>query len=164
MGSNMRIQVINGPNMNMLGVREPEIYGSLTLEEINRRLLRAGEALGLSLEFFQSNHEGAIIVKIHACLGNADGIVINPGAYTHYSVAIRDAVAAVGIPTVEVHLSDINSREEFRKLSVIKDVCALQISGKGVGSYTEALEFLAKSGEAGSDLKRDKSETQEGRQ
>lgn len=139
----MRIQVINGPNMNMLGVREPEIYGSLTLEEINRQLLQKGVELGLELDFFQSNHEGAIIDKIQECYGKADGIVINPGAYTHYSIAIRDALAAVGIPTVEVHLSDINSREDFRKISVIKSVCIKQIWGKGIKSYTEALEFLA---------------------
>ena len=140
----MKIQVINGPNMNMLGVREPEIYGSLTLEEINRQLKKKGEELGISLEFYQSNHEGDIIDKIQECYGTADGIIINPGAYTHYSIAIRDAIAAVGLPAVEVHLSDINSREDFRKISVIKSVCLKQIWGKGVDSYTEALEFLAK--------------------
>ncbi len=139
----MKIQVINGPNMNMLGIREPEIYGSLTLDEINRQLLAKGGELGIDLDFFQSNHEGSIIDKIQECYGKADGIVINPGAYTHYSIAIRDALAAVGIPTVEVHLSDINSREDFRKISVIKSVCIKQIWGKGVHSYTEALEFLA---------------------
>lgn len=139
----MKIQVINGPNLNMLGVREPEIYGSLTLDEINRQLLQKGGELGLELDFFQSNHEGAIIDIIQECYGKADGIVINPGAYTHYSIAIRDAIAAVGIPTVEVHLSDINSREDFRKISVIKNVCIKQIWGKGINSYTEALEALA---------------------
>ena len=142
-GMEMKIQVINGPNMNMLGIREPEIYGALTLEEINRQLLKKGGELGLDLGFFQSNHEGAIIDKIQECYGKADGIVINPGAYTHYSIAIRDALAAVGVPTVEVHLSDINSREDFRKISVIKSVCIKQIWGKGVNSYTEALEFLS---------------------
>jgi 3-dehydroquinate dehydratase-2 len=140
----VKIQVINGPNLNMLGIREPEIYGTLTLEEINRQVLRRGAELGFDIEFFQSNHEGAIIDKIQECYGNTDGIVINPGAYTHYSIAIRDALAAVGIPTVEVHLSDINSREDFRKISVIKNVCVKQIWGKGVQSYTEALEVLAK--------------------
>lgn len=138
----MKIQVINGPNMNMLGIREPEIYGSLTLEEINRQLKLKGEELGIYLEFYQSNHEGDIIDKIQDCYGKADGIVINPAAFTHYSIAIRDAIAAVGLPTVEVHLSDINSREDFRKISVIKNVCQKQIWGKGVLSYTEALEFL----------------------
>lgn len=140
----MKIQVINGPNLNMLGIREPEIYGSLTLEEINRQVRRKGEELGFQLDFYQSNHEGDIIDKIQECYGKADGIVINPGAYTHYSIAIRDALAAVGIPAVEVHLSDINSREDFRKISVIKNVCIKQIWGKGVHSYTEALEFLSK--------------------
>jgi len=140
----MKIEVINGPNLNMLGIREPEIYGSLTLAEINQRLIRKGEELGIALDFFQSNHEGAIIDKIQECYGSIDGIVINPGAYTHYSIAIRDAIAAVGIPAVEVHLSDINSREDFRKISVIKSVCIKQIWGKGIDSYTEALEYLAK--------------------
>jgi len=140
----MKIQVINGPNMNMLGIREPEIYGTLTLEEINRQLMKKGEELGISLDFYQSNHEGAIIDKIQDCYGKVDGIVINPGAYTHYSIAIRDAIAAVGIPTVEVHLSDINTREDFRKISVIKNVCMKQIWGKGIHSYSEALEFFDK--------------------
>lgn len=139
----MKIQVINGPNMNMLGIREPEIYGSLTLEEINRQLKLKGEELGVFLEFYQSNHEGDIIDKIQDCYGKVDGIVINPAAFTHYSIAIRDAIAAAGLPAVEVHLSDINSREDFRKISVIKNVCQKQIWGKGILSYTEALEFLA---------------------
>lgn len=138
----MKIQVINGPNLNMLGIREPEIYGTLTLNEINRELELRGEAMDVQLDFFQSNHEGDIIDKIQECYGKVDGLVINPGAYTHYSIAIRDAIAAVGIPTVEVHLSDINSREDFRKISVIKNVCAKQIWGKGINSYTEALEYL----------------------
>lgn len=143
----MKIQVINGPNLNMLGIREPEIYGSLTLDEINRQLVQKGKELSLDLEFYQSNHEGDIIDKIQECYGKTDGIVINPGAYTHYSIAIRDAIAAVGIPTVEVHLSDINSREDFRKISVIKSVCIRQIWGKGVYSYIDALEYLAKKSE-----------------
>ena len=140
----MKIQVINGPNLNMLGIREPEIYGTLTLEEINRQLLSAAEHMDQTLEFYQSNHEGDLIDKIQECYSKVDGIIINPGAYTHYSIAIRDAIAAVGIPTVEVHLSDINTREDFRKISVIKSVCVKQIWGKGVHSYIEALEFLSK--------------------
>ncbi len=140
----MKIQVINGPNMNMLGIREPEIYGTLTLAEMNRQLAEKGAELGISLDFYQSNHEGDLIDKIQDCYGKVDGIVINPGAYTHYSIAIRDAIAAVGIPTVEVHLSDINSREDFRKISVIKNVCVKQIWGKGVQSYTEALEYITR--------------------
>ena len=138
----MKILVINGPNLNMLGVREPEIYGSLTLEEINLQLLEKGKDLGVELDFYQSNHEGCLIDKIQECYGTVSCIVINPGAYTHYSIAIHDAIASVGIPTVEVHLSDINSREDFRKISVIKNVCVKQIWGKGVHSYLEALEFL----------------------
>ncbi len=140
----MKIQVINGPNLNMLGVREPDVYGSITLDEINHELKRRGEEQGIDLEFFQSNHEGDIIDKIQDCYGKMNGLVINPGAYTHYSIAIRDAIAAVGIPTIEVHLSDINSREDFRKISVIKSVCLKQIWGKGIHSYTEALEYLVK--------------------
>lgn len=140
----MKIQIINGPNLNMLGIREPEIYGTLTLDEINNKVLEFGRNLDLELLFFQSNHEGAIIDKIQECLGKVDGIVINPGAYTHYSIAIRDAIAAVGIPTIEVHLSDINSREDFRKISVMKSVCIKQIWGKGVNSYIEAIEYLIK--------------------
>ncbi|MDF2999997.1 MAG: 3-dehydroquinate dehydratase, type [Bacillota bacterium] len=138
----MKILVINGPNLNMLGVREPEIYGTLTLNEINHQLLEKGKELGVELDFFQSNHEGSIIDKIQESYGIVKGMVINPGAYTHYSIAIRDAIAAVGIPAVEVHLSDINSREDFRKISVIKSVCVKQIWGKGLHSYLEALEFL----------------------
>jgi 3-dehydroquinate dehydratase-2 len=126
----------------MLGVREPEIYGTLTLNEINHQLLEKGKELGVELDFFQSNHEGSIIDKIQESYGIVKGMVINPGAYTHYSIAIRDAIAAVGIPAVEVHLSDINSREDFRKISVIKSVCVKQIWGKGLHSYLEALEFL----------------------
>lgn len=138
----MKIQVINGPNLNMLGVREPDFYGKKTLEEINEILKKAGAERHMSLNFFQSNHEGAIIDKIQECYDKADGIVINPGAFTHYSIAIRDAISAVGIPAVEVHLSDINSREDFRKISVIKDVCIGQFSGKGIYSYIDALTCL----------------------
>jgi 3-dehydroquinate dehydratase-2 len=138
----MKIQVINGPNLNMLGIREPDIYGTLTLNEINESIALKGKEIGINLNFFQSNHEGDIIDKIHDCYGKMDGIVINPGAFTHYSIAIRDAIASVGIPTVEVHLSDINSREDFRKISVIKSVCVKQIWGKGIASYIEAIEFL----------------------
>lgn len=145
----MKIQVINGPNLNMLGIREPHIYGSLTLEEINDRISKRAEELQVEVAFFQSNHEGEIIEKIHQCYGQVQGIIINPAAYTHYSIAIRDAIATVGIKTIEVHLSDISQREDFRKISVIKDVCHDQISGKGLHSYIEALETMAQ--EAGLD-------------
>jgi len=143
MSAMIKIQVINGPNLNLLGIREPDIYGTLTLKEINAMLRKKGDELNMHLDFFQSNHEGDIIDKIQDCYGKMDGIVINPGAYTHYSIAIRDAIAAVGIIAVEVHLSDINSREDFRKISVIKSVCVKQIWGKGADSYTEALEVIA---------------------
>lgn len=140
----VKIQVINGPNLNMLGIREPEIYGKMTLESINDYLNEAALALKIELSFFQSNHEGAIVDKIQECYGKMDGILINPGAYTHYSIAIRDAIASVNIPCVEVHLSDINEREEFRKTSVIKDVCKGQIAGLGRDSYIEGLKLLVK--------------------
>lgn len=138
----IKIQVINGPNLNMLGIREPGIYGALTLGQINEKIEEEAKSYGIQVSFFQSNHEGLIIDKIQECFENTHGIVINPGAYTHYSIAIRDALASVSIPTVEVHLSDIESREDFRKISVIRDVCITQISGKGLGSYLEGLKIL----------------------
>jgi len=138
----MKILVINGPNLNMLGIREPEIYGKMTLDQLNEKVDEAGKALLLDIEFFQSNHEGAIIDKIQAAYGKMDGIIINPGAYSHYSYAIRDALKSVDIKTVEVHLSDISNREYFRKTSVIEEVVAKQISGKGINSYIEALHYL----------------------
>ena len=137
----MKILVINGPNLNMLGVREPEIYGTLTLAEIEKGLL-VDAPEGVELEFFQSNHEGAIVDKIQTTLGKADGILINPAAYTHTSIAIADAIAAVALPTVEVHLSDIESREEFRKHSFIAPKCIAQIAGLGADSYKVGLKAL----------------------
>jgi 3-dehydroquinate dehydratase-2 len=138
-----KILVIHGPNLNLLGAREPEIYGALTLDKINAMLENLGEELGLAVETFQSNHEGAIIDKIHAVIEQADGILINPGAYTHYSLAIRDAVAAVPVPVVEVHLSNVHAREEFRRHSVIAPVAAGQITGFGADSYLLGLRALA---------------------
>ena len=138
----MKILIINGPNLNMLGIREPEIYGSITLEQMNEKLAAEGKLLELELDFFQSNHEGAIIDKIQEAYGLIDGMIINPGAYSHYSYAIRDAIKSVDIKTVEVHLSDIANREYFRKTSVIEDVVEKQISGKGINSYIEALQYL----------------------
>lgn len=138
----MKIQIIHGPNLNMLGIREKNIYGTISLDSINGLLAQAAEKLEVEISIFQSNHEGLIIDKIHECYNQYDGLVINPGAYTHYSYAIRDAVAAVNIPTVEVHLSNIEEREDFRKVSVIKDVCVKQIAGKGYLSYIEGLEEL----------------------
>ena len=141
----MNILIINGPNLNLLGKREPEIYGYETLEDINKMIDMEASKSDVNIDFFQSNHEGAIIDRIHEAMGVIDAIIINPGAYTHYSYAIRDAISSVNIPTIEVHLSDIHSREEFRKVSVIKDVCVKQISGLGPKGYINALNDLAES-------------------
>ena len=138
----MNVLVINGPNLNLLGRRDPAIYGSETLDEIMTDLGRFLTEKGCEAEFFQSNHEGAIIDRIHAAIGTADGIIVNAGAYTHYSYAIRDAIEAVGIPTVEVHLSDIHSREPFRAVSVIEPVCIAQVSALGRQSYFVGAEIL----------------------
>lgn len=140
----MKIQVIHGPNLNMLGVREVGVYGSVTLEEVNQKIKDEAEKLGIQADTFQSNYEGAIIDKIHSCYNCYDGIIINPGAFTHYSYAIRDAIASVNIPTIEVHLSNIEERESFRKISVTREVCISQIMGKGYKSYLEALGKMEK--------------------
>jgi len=139
-----RILVIHGPNLNLLGKREPEIYGSLTLEEINHMLKDAADKAAVAVDIFQSNHEGAIVDAIQAAMGSFGAIVINPGAYTHTSVAIRDAIAAVGVPTVEVHLSNIYKREEFRHHSYISGVAVGQIAGFGVDSYLLGLRAAIK--------------------
>lgn len=138
----MRILVIHGPNLNLLGRREPEIYGTLTLDDINHRLLEFCASAGCELRTFQSNHEGAIVDAIQGASGWADGLVINAAAYTHYSIAIRDAIAGIGLPTVEVHLSNIHAREPFRHNSVIAPVCIGQIAGFGWQSYRLAVEAL----------------------
>lgn len=131
--------VINGPNLNLLGNRENNIYGDSTLEDINELLRQEATPMGVELDFLQSNHEGVIIDRIHEAKGLYDVIIMNPGAFTHYSIAIRDAVSAVKVPTIEVHLSNIHAREEFRHHSVIAPVCRGQISGFGADSYLVAL-------------------------
>jgi 3-dehydroquinate dehydratase-2 len=139
----MRVLLIHGPNLNLLGTREPEVYGELTLAELEDRCRTWAEAAGIVLATFQSNHEGVLIDRLHDCLGTQDGIVINPGALTHYSYALHDAVTAVALPTVEVHLSDISAREAWRAESVISPACIATISGRGAEGYREALGVLA---------------------
>tara|TARA_B100001964_G_C14171664_1_gene571768 strand:- start:608 stop:1027 length:420 start_codon:yes stop_codon:yes gene_type:complete len=138
----MNILVINGPNLNLLGTREPDIYGHETLEELMMWLENCPEAIDHEFKFYQSNHEGEIIDILHDERHWAQGILINAGAYAHYSYAIRDAIAAISIPAVEVHLSDINQREDFRKKSVLKSVCISSVKGLGKNSYLEALNIL----------------------
>ena len=138
----MKIMVINGPNLNMLGIREPGIYGSENYESLCDMIRTHAEKKGIDVELFQSNSEGAIIDKIHSAYGEKDGIVINPAGYTHTSVAILDALKAVNIPTVEVHISDINSREEFRKVSITGNAAKKIIAGHGFAGYIEAIDFL----------------------
>ena len=139
----MKIVVINGPNLNLLGLREPDIYGKRTYVDLLQMMRAEAEKLHVSVEFVQSNHEGALVDAIQAAYGTADGIVINPGAYTHTSVALLDAVKAVGVPTVEVHISDPDTREEFRKVSYIRAACVASIKGHGLEGYLEALRLLA---------------------
>ncbi|MCX7796416.1 MAG: type II 3-dehydroquinate dehydratase [bacterium] len=138
----LKVLVINGPNLNRLGLREPDIYGRFTLVDLEEILRKEGEVLGLDLDFFQSNSEGAIVDVIQQAKGKYDGIIINPGAYTHYSIAIRDAIAGEGIPTVEIHISNIYKREEFRHHSFIAPVAIGQITGFGIYGYILALYGL----------------------
>lgn len=138
----MKILVINGPNLNMLGIREPDIYGKKTYDDLLLYIKEEADRLGVAVEFYQSNHEGDIVDKIQSAYGNTDGIVINPAAYTHTSIAIPDALKAVGIPTVEVHISDINSREAFRRISYVSPVALKTIAGKGFEGYILAINEL----------------------
>ena len=139
----MNILVINGPNLNMLGIREPDIYGRVTYASLCEKIKAYCEDNNIAVELYQSNHEGDLVDAIQGAYGKMDGIVINPGGYTHTSVAILDAVKAVSIPTVEVHISDVDSREPFRQTSYIRAACAKTISGHGIDGYTEAIAFLA---------------------
>ena len=143
----MKLLIINGPNLNLLGLREPAIYGSQNYATLCENLQKWAKELGHEIELFQSNHEGVIVDKIQAAYGNFDGIVINPAAYTHTSVAILDALKAVAIPTVEVHLSDISQREAFRQFSFVSLVAKKTICGKGFDGYREAMEWFAEGGQ-----------------
>ena len=137
-----RIEVMHGVNLDQLGRRDPAHYGSLTLEQLEVRIANAGAELGLETRFFQTNHEGNFVERLHRLEGLADGIVLNPGAWTHYSYAIRDALELTGLPAVEIHLSDVGAREEWRRVSVIRELCVASVSGKGPAGYREALERL----------------------
>lgn len=139
-----KILIINGPNLNLLGTREPEIYGKTTLKDIETELKNKAEKLNVEIECFQSNHEGEIVDKICGAKGTFDAVIINPAAYTHTSVAIRDAFAAVDIPAIEVHISNVYSREEFRHNSLIAPVVVGQIAGLGIQGYLLALEYFSK--------------------
>ena len=140
-----RILVINGPNMNLLGIRNPEIYGNTDYVDLENMITAEAETLGVTVSFFQSNHEGDLVDAIQqAYFDKVDGILINPGAYTHTSIALLDAVKSVGIPTVEVHISDPDTREEFRHVSYIRQACIAAVKGHGLEGYLEALRLLAK--------------------
>ena len=138
----MKLLVINGPNINMLGIREPEVYGTQTYDDLCRLVTAYAARRGIDVEIFQSNHEGDLVDKIQAAYGVADGIVLNPAAYTHTSIAILDAVKAVGIPTVEVHLSDLSHREPFRQVSYVRTACCKAIIDHGIDGYLEAMDYL----------------------
>jgi 3-dehydroquinate dehydratase-2 len=137
------VLVLNGPNLNLLGLREPGVYGSTTMEDINNRMIELGKELGIEVRCYQSNHEGALIDALHDARNWAGGVVFNPGGYTHTSVALRDAISAIKIPVIEVHISNVHAREEFRHHSMISAVCAGTISGLGVQSYLLGLRGLA---------------------
>lgn len=138
----MKILVINGPNLNLLGVREPEIYGNRTLKDLENLITAHADKKGVSVSFFQTNHEGKMVDAIQAAMNTFDGIIINPAAYTHTSVAILDAVKSTGVKTVEVHISDPDTREDFRKISYIRSGCIATVKGKGFDGYLEAMDIL----------------------
>ena len=138
----MKILVINGPNLNMLGIREPAHYGKETYQDLLEKIEAYAAVKSITVGFYQSNHEGDLVDAIQECYGKIDGIIINPGAYTHTSIALLDAVKAVAIPTVEVHISDVNAREEFRRTSYIRAACIGTIAGHGTNGYLEAIDLL----------------------
>ena len=138
----MKILVINGPNLNILGIREPEMYGRETYGDLLEKIRRHAEKTGTEVSFYQSNHEGDLVDAIQGAYGVQDGIILNPGAYTHTSVALLDALKAVGIRTVEVHITDVDEREEFRRISYVRAACEKTISGRGTDGYLEAMDFL----------------------
>ena len=142
----MKILVINGPNLNMLGIREPGIYGSETYATLLDKISAHAKKRGVLVDFFQSNHEGALVDRIQEAFGSTDGIVINPGAYTHTSIALLDALKAVAIPAVEVHISDVSKREAFRSVSYIRDACIGSVIGHGTDGYLEAVDMLIERG------------------
>lgn len=142
----MKILVINGPNLNMLGIREPGIYGSETYATLLDKISAHAKKRSVSVDFFQSNHEGALVDRIQEAFGSTDGIVINPGAYTHTSIALLDALKAVAIPAVEVHISDVSKREAFRSVSYIRDACIGSVIGHGTDGYLEAVDMLIERG------------------
>lgn len=139
----MKILILHGPNLNLLGTREPEVYGSMTLDDINNKLIELGSELSTEITCLQSNHEGALIDALHDARTWADGVVFNPGGYTHTSISLRDAISAIQIPVVEVHLSNVYAREEFRHVSMISAVCKGKITGFGWRSYMLGLRALA---------------------
>ena len=138
----MKLLVINGPNLNMLGIREPDHYGRETYGDLVKKITDHCQKKGIAVEVYQSNHEGDLVDKIQSAYGTADGIVINPGAYTHTSIAILDAVKAVSLPTVEVHISKVEEREEFRQISYVRLACVKTVTGHGTDGYLEAIDFL----------------------
>jgi 3-dehydroquinate dehydratase II len=140
--ANYRLEVMHGVNLDQLGHRDPLLYGTLTLPELERQIEEAAGAMGLSARFFHTNHEGAFIEHLHSLRGNTDAILLNPGSWTHYAWAIRDALEIVGVPVLEIHLSDIENREQWRRFSVIRDLCFATISGRGPDGYPEALAQL----------------------
>ncbi len=141
-GAHNRVEVMHGVNLDQLGRRNPEIYGGVSFDELERRIGEMATELGLEVRFFQTNHEGEFVEQLHRLDGLADGIVLNPGAWTHYSYAIRDALELTGLPAIEVHLSDVDAREEWRRHSVIRELCAGRVTGQGPAGYGEALRLI----------------------